>query len=130
MGKNAVLVIDDNESTRTLLRLILEAEGFVVHSCKNGPAALELVRKSSFDIFLIDFLLPIMKGDETARRIRSSCPDAYIIGASVDWMEEDFLKAGADVFVNKFEMGSRLVPLLHKRCSSGMVMPWRGGTAP
>jgi CheY-like chemotaxis protein len=66
-----VLIVDDDPSTRFVLRLILEREGYVVVEAGNGQAALDLIAPDSLpDIVMTDLMMPIMTGVELIRRLR------------------------------------------------------------
>ncbi|NTW97285.1 MAG: hybrid sensor histidine kinase/response regulator, partial [Oscillochloris sp.] len=58
----AILVVDDNQINRMLLRIQLEREGHQVETAEHGLAALELLRARPFDIVLLDLLMPEMDG--------------------------------------------------------------------
>lgn len=111
----AILVIDDDKSTRDSLQMFLEFEGFVVCSCENGASALDLISKINFEILLIDYRMPEMNGDELTRQLRPLCPDAFILGFSVESNDQAFLKADADAFVRKDRLVHDLVPLINNR---------------
>ena len=51
---STVLVVDDEESIRTMLRLVLEAEGFIVTTAATVPAALALITQAHFDVLISD----------------------------------------------------------------------------
>ncbi len=69
-----VLLVDDHEDGRTMLRNMLEAEGHRVTEAANGPRALELASANVFDVALIDIGLPGLDGLEVARRLRGMAP--------------------------------------------------------
>ena len=64
-----VLVVDDNETSRNLLRLNLESWGMKVVDADGALSALRLVRKERFDLALLDYQMPQMDGVELAREI-------------------------------------------------------------
>ncbi|MGM8060989.1 response regulator [Vogesella indigofera] len=70
-----VLVIDDNASARDILSEQLRGLGFAVSTCASGREALDIYRQASmdhpFDIVFVDWMMPVMDGVETARRIRA-----------------------------------------------------------
>jgi signal transduction histidine kinase len=57
-----ILVVDDNELNRMLMRIQLERDGHHVETAEHGRAALELLRERPFDIVLLDLLMPEMDG--------------------------------------------------------------------
>jgi signal transduction histidine kinase/ActR/RegA family two-component response regulator len=65
-----VLVIEDNEDAREMLRMILELAGHVVYDAADGVRGLELVNIVRPDVGIIDIGLPIMDGYQVAKRIR------------------------------------------------------------
>jgi signal transduction histidine kinase len=67
-----ILVVEDNEDTRRMLRLVLEQEGHAVEEAGEGSQALELARSSRPEVGIIDIGLPGMNGYELAQRLRAS----------------------------------------------------------
>jgi PAS domain S-box-containing protein len=65
-----LLIVEDNPSTRKLLRIVLADEGFSVSEAPDGRTALERVADSIPDIVLQDIILPDMNGFELVRRLR------------------------------------------------------------
>jgi diguanylate cyclase (GGDEF)-like protein/PAS domain S-box-containing protein len=68
---NRLLVVDDQEVNRDLLMRRLERRGFRVWTAKDGQEALDLLDKESFDLVLLDVMLPGTDGIEVLRNIRS-----------------------------------------------------------
>jgi len=78
--KVRVLVVDDEESVRTFVERVLVDAGYEVVLAANGPDALRTAPVlGPFDLFLIDLMMPVMKGDEVARLFRRADPDAKIL---------------------------------------------------
>ena len=67
-----ILVVEDNEDTRRMLRLVLEQEGHAVEEAGEGSHALDLARQSRPEVGIIDIGLPGMNGYELAQRLRAS----------------------------------------------------------
>jgi two-component system, cell cycle sensor histidine kinase and response regulator CckA len=75
-----VLVVDDEVSVRVFAEHALRQAGFEVMAAANGPEALKLVdRHPPFDLFVIDVQMPMMRGDELARRLRRHQPDVKVL---------------------------------------------------
>lgn len=68
-GAARILVVDDEPEIRELLALTLAAEGWLVEEAKSGPDALERCRRETFDIVVVDYLMPGMNGLDVARHL-------------------------------------------------------------
>ena len=99
-----VVVIDDSEDLRGLLRFALSRAGMdVVGEAGDGSAGLEVVREERPDVVLLDLAMPIMDGVEALPLIRELVPKAQIIvfsGFDVP-LAQQVLEAGADGHVVK-----------------------------
>ena len=102
-----ILVVDDNRDNIQLLRVRLEARGYIVDEAEDGEAALERVYSSPTpDLILLDVMMPKIDGFEVVRRIKSdeSLPFIPVIMQtaldSTDSMIQG-LDAGADDYVSK-----------------------------
>ena len=62
MTMATILIIDDEESVRALLRFALEAAGYEVTEAANGRQGLELYRQRPTDLVIVDMLMPVMNG--------------------------------------------------------------------
>ncbi len=71
-GEGRLLVVDDNETNRDLISRQLARCGYIVATAENGRAALDLMDAQSFDLVLLDMIMPVMDGVETLRRIQAS----------------------------------------------------------
>lgn len=67
-----VLVVDDEKNMRSLLRIYLSQEGFEVTEAEDGYAAIDLLNVNTFDLIVLDVMMPGMDGLELCRRIRES----------------------------------------------------------
>src|SRR5579872_5430560 len=76
-----VLIVDDESAIRESLGGILEDEGYRPSQAESGEACLELLRKRSFDVVLLDIWLPGIDGLETLERVREleNAPEVIII---------------------------------------------------
>ncbi len=97
--------------------MLLEFEDFVVECCHDGKSGLELAKKKLFDVILIDYHMPELKGDETTRLLRNICPAVFIIGMSLEEKGQAFRQAGANAFINKNQIIQKLLFEIKNRLS-------------
>lgn len=71
-ARRRVLVIEDNQDSREMMRLLLEMSGHEVHVAADGPSGVEAATRLQPDVVLVDVGLPGIDGHEVARRIRSA----------------------------------------------------------
>lgn len=99
-----VLVIEDDEHLAKILELELSFEQYKIVVCKDGLEGLETALNKSFDLVLVDLMLPSMNGFEIIRRIR--LVDKYI-GIIMMTAKDSFtdtvlaLDSGADDYISK-----------------------------
>ena len=67
-----ILVVDDDSSTRVLLRAALELDGYIVDEAPDGAAALAVFERSRPDVVLLDAVMPHMDGFSVCLRMRST----------------------------------------------------------
>ena len=102
----SLLVVDDDEMNRVMLSRLLTRGGYAVTEANDGAAALELVDKHSFDLVLLDILMPGIDGLqvlETLRRTRSVAELPIIMATAEDSSSDVVraLKLGANDYVTK-----------------------------
>jgi phosphoserine phosphatase RsbU/P len=101
-----ILVVDDDESNRESLRRRLARHHYNVMTAVDGPSALELIEQHSFDLVLLDVMMPGMSGLEVLERVRQrrSHTDLPIIMATALDKSQDIVIAldnGANDYVTK-----------------------------
>ena len=89
-----ILVVDDEQDTVTLLRRILEKEGFEVIEAHNGSEALSKLHESPVDLVILDVMMPGIDGYEVCRQIKSNPETSHIpvIFLSVRSSDIDIIK--------------------------------------
>jgi DNA-binding response OmpR family regulator len=98
-----LLFIDDDRAILDGYRFIFEGEGFRVDVATDSKSALELVKKHSYSIIVMDYILPGVKGDDLAEQIQeinSSISLIFISGQKS--AEEELQRRG--IFVSGFFM--------------------------
>ncbi|MGI9107648.1 MAG: response regulator [Pyrinomonadaceae bacterium] len=101
-----VLVVEDFEDTRFLVRLELEKRGFSVIEASDGEQGIECALRERPDIILMDIGLPLIDGIEATRRIRhdGSMRDVLIVALTAHHETEyraQALAAGCDAYLTK-----------------------------
>ena len=76
-----ILIVDDEQGIREALTGALTDEGYAVSSVESGEACLDLLRKTAFDVILLDIWLPGIDGLETLEKIRAvdNAPEVVMI---------------------------------------------------
>lgn len=77
-----ILLIDDEEMTRSMLRQALEMKGHEVHEASNGDEALRVHRQTPCPLVITDILMPEKEGLETIVELRRDHPELKIIAMS------------------------------------------------
>ncbi len=70
-SRGHLLVVDDNSTNRDMLTRRLERLGYTVDQACDGRAALEMIRAQSFDLVLLDIMMPVMDGYQTLEQIKA-----------------------------------------------------------
>ena len=70
--KTIIMVVDDDESTRTIIRTILQTSGFEVVSCEGGMEAIATLQEIKPKLVVLDIMMPEMSGYEVMVRMKQS----------------------------------------------------------
>ena len=103
MGSSTILVVDDEQKIRDLVRSYLELEGYSVLVADTGARALESASRSNPDLVVLDLGLPDLPGEEVARTLRTAS-NVPIIMLTAKAGEDDRvagLRLGADDYLAK-----------------------------
>ena len=100
-----ILVVDDFDDTRLLLRTWLERRGFRVVEAENGLQAIDQAETESPDLIIMDMQMPQLDGLSATRRIRdlkslNSVPIVAVSAYGADQFREQALAAGCDEYVS------------------------------
>ena len=98
-----MLVVDDEPQIRRALRLVLRANGYDVEEVGTGEAALDSLTLQSFDLVILDLMLPDVDGVEVCRRLRewSQLPVLVLSARGEEEVKVQALDEGADDYLTK-----------------------------
>jgi len=102
-----ILIVDDNEDARIILKKTLEHDGYTVEEAPNGAEALKLARKSPPDMIISDILMPVMDGFRLCRKVKqhgklSSIPFVFYTATYTDPKNEKLaMSLGATRYIVK-----------------------------
>ncbi|MDY0187499.1 MAG: response regulator [Syntrophus sp. (in: bacteria)] len=77
-----ILIVEDDDELRTVLKEVLEQEGYGVVEASDGRAAMEMQRLTGADLVITDLIMPEMDGIETIMALRKGFPWVKIIAMS------------------------------------------------
>lgn len=107
MGKkHKILLVDDEQDILEFMEYNLRKEGYSVDTANSGEAALEMVKKDTPDLILLDVMMPGTDGIETCREMREipSLNDtiiAFLTARSEDYSQIAGFDSGADDYITK-----------------------------
>src|SRR5688500_13757894 len=106
MTRGRILYIEDNLENRTLVKRVLESEGFTVFVAENGKNGVTEAQALHPDLILMDIILPVIDGYEATARLSKfpKLDKTPIIALTANFMEDDrqkALDAGLDGYIPK-----------------------------
>jgi CheY-like chemotaxis protein len=114
----SILIADDYEDNRELVRLMLEMAGYGVREATNGRECIELAQSEPPDLFLLDLSMPVLDGWNTLRELRSIERTRNIpciaITAFADADRERALQNGFDAYLTKPFRGKELIATVER----------------
>lgn len=112
-----ILIVDDNDMMRTLLRGILRSENYeIIGEAKNGMLALDFITRAKPDIVLLDVMMPEMDGLETLLNIKEKHPEIVVVmitGNPSKENVEESIQGGASGFIIKPFNSAKVLDTLH-----------------
>ena len=122
-----LLLADDHDLVRETIAAFLLAEGFAtVSTAASLPEALELLRRSKFDLVLLDYNMPGMNGFEGLKKasvLAKTCPVAIVSGAASRDLAEAAIAAGAIGFVPKTLSSRAMVAAIRVMAAGDVFNP-------
>src|SRR5690625_2184097 len=98
-----ILVVDDEDRIRRLLRMYLERDDFEVEEAENGEEALTLALENDYDAILLDLMMPIMDGIEVCEKLRQekNIPVIMLTAKGEESNRVQGFEVGADDYIVK-----------------------------
>jgi PAS domain S-box-containing protein len=96
IGKESILVVEDDEGVRNFVSTALKDLGYTINEAINGKKALELIKdkKLVFDLMITDLIMPEMNGKELAEEVSKILPETLILFSS-GYTEDHIVKSGS-----------------------------------
>jgi len=104
LPKVHVLIVDDGEENRELVRLVLEEAGALTEQAENGRVAVEKALARPYDLILMDLQMPEMDGETATRLLRSrglKTPIVALTAHAMKGFEDSILAAGCTAYLTK-----------------------------
>lgn len=107
-GAYRVLIVDDNEINREVLKALLEPYHFIMDEAENGQEAVTMAEKQQYGMIFMDSQMPVMSGKEACRAIRRRelsegrhTPIVAITADAIAGVREELLAGGMDEYISK-----------------------------
>ena len=128
MAAETILVVEDNEQNRVLIRQILTHHGYAVLEASDGLTGLEMAREHQPDLILMDIQMPVMNGFAVIQELRKHdgdlghCKVIAVTSFAMKGDREKVIAAGFDEFVTK-PIDTRKFPELIKQILAQAAPP-------
>jgi DNA-binding response OmpR family regulator len=113
------LIVEDDGAILTLVKIVLEREGFVVEAVKNGAQAIELLASVAYDLLIVDLMLPEIGGEALLGYLELTQPKylrrVVVTTASPGRMSCDFLRRICRLLAKPFDIDELV--LIAKECA-------------
>jgi DNA-binding NtrC family response regulator len=119
-----ILIVDDEDTIRLLIRDILTENGYDVLEAKSGEEALNKVKDTMFDLLITDIKMPGMNGLELLTKVKTGYPDiaVIVITGYLDVKHEEYsITHGAADFIAKSSQFERLLASVNRTLKSKVM---------
>lgn len=116
-----ILVVDDERDTLELIDLTLRTAGYEIHMANSGSESLEMLRNGTYDIVLLDIMMPDMSGFDVLRTVKAEMakppPIVFLTAKSMPEDRSEGMSLGADDFLTKPVTRGSLLDIIKKHTS-------------
>lgn len=118
-----ILVVEDEKHLNRIISEAMEDEGYSVDSCYNGAEALEYLACASYDVIVLDVMMPKMNGLELVRRLRDmgdNTPVLFLTARDAVADRVEGLESGGDYYLTKpfdFQELMAVVRVMARKCT-------------
>ncbi|HZI19347.1 MAG TPA: response regulator [Pyrinomonadaceae bacterium] len=131
----SILIADDYDDNRELLRLMLEVEGYAIREARNGLEALEMARAERPALALLDLSMPALDGWGLLRELRADertrlIPCVAVTAFAADQDRQRALAAGFDAYISKPFRAKELLELVRRFVNDGAEPAGAAGGSP
>lgn len=122
-----LLVVDDNEINRKVVRGLLRQTQIQVYEAASGKECIDMMEQQDFHIVFLDYMMPIMDGVQTLHKLKdknlcSSTPIIMLTANAVVGAKEQYLKEGFDDYLTKPIIPDKLDKMILKYLPDELVM--------
>ena len=98
-----ILIVDDNQEIREVIHILLSGEGYETEEAADGVQALAQIRQNSFDLVILDVMMPNLNGYQTCMEIRKSSNTPILFLSARSQLEDKTLgfSSGGDDYLPK-----------------------------
>jgi DNA-binding response OmpR family regulator len=119
-----ILVVDDDENIVNLEKTILEQKGFEVLSAVGGAEALKVIAEQTFDLVLLDVMMPEVDGFAVCRRIKEDArlkdvPVIFLTAKGGGEALAEGFESGAVMYINKPFTANKLLTIVNTMLEAG-----------
>jgi len=106
-----ILLVDDEPETRTVFETVLRQAGYDISVAENGQQAVEKTKQATYDLILLDQMMPDLSGNEVLRKLKengqtSQMKVAMLTNFSNDQMVNESLGVGAVDYILKYQISN------------------------
>lgn len=103
MAKKKILVVEDEESVRSLVCILLKSKGYIMRAVPNGQAALDALAEETPDLVLLDIMLPDISGFEICSHIKSEMSTRHVPVIMLTAMKtREYMERGQEVGADSY----------------------------